>query len=285
MQNIQINGKDENMNSKRKLLTVLQGMIVGGTMLVPGASGGSMAMILGIYDRLISSISSFFKDVKGNLLFLALFCLGGGVGILVFARPLLYLIERFHMPMMYFFLGAVAGGVPLIFSQAQIKKITWKTVICIIIGIIAVFLIGLIPEGTFQSEMDAGLTSSLLLILAGIFAAVALVLPGISVSYLFLVMGMYDEIMRAISTFYLPFLLPLGIGLLLGVILTTKILETAMHRYPQPTYLIILGFIFGSMVQVFPGIPYGVNFAVCMATFAAGFCAIRYLSMKESQAS
>ena len=73
MQNIQINGKDENMNNKRKLLTVLQGMIVGGTMLVPGASGGSMAMILGIYDRLISSISSFFKDVKGNLLFLALY--------------------------------------------------------------------------------------------------------------------------------------------------------------------------------------------------------------------
>ena len=61
-----------------------------------------------------------------------------------------------------------------------------------------------------------------------------------------------------------------------------RVLETAMHRYPQATYLIILGFVFGSMVQVFPGIPYGVNFAVCMATFAAGFCAIRYLSSKEN---
>ena len=93
---------------------------------------------------------------------------------------------------------------------------------------------------------------------------------------------MYDEIMRSISTLYIPFLLPLGVGLLLGVILTTRVLETAMHRYPQATYLIILGFVFGSMVQVFPGIPYGVNFAVCMATFAAGFCAIRYLSSKEN---
>ena len=270
------------MEKKRKLLTVLQGMIVGGTMLVPGASGGSMAMILGIYDRLVSSISSFFKDVKGNFLFLALFCLGGGVGILVFARPLLYLIERFPMPMMYFFLGAVAGGVPLIFSQAEIKKVSWKVIVYILAGILAVCLIGLIPEGSFQSDMEAGMVSYLMLVLAGIFAAVALVLPGISVSYLFLVMGMYDEIMRSISTLYLPFLLPLGVGLLLGVILTTRVLETAMHRYPQATYLIILGFVFGSMVQVFPGIPYGVNFAVCMATFAAGFCAIRYLSSKEN---
>ena len=181
-------------------------------MLVPGASGGSMAMILGIYDRLISSVSSFFKDVKGNFLFLALFCLGGGAGILVFARPLLYLIERFPMPMMYFFLGAVAGGVPLIFSQAEIKKVSWKVIVYILVGIFAVCLIGLIPEGSFQSDMEAGMVSYLMLVLAGIFAAVALVLPGISVSYLFLVMGMYDEIMRSISTLYLPFLLPQGFG-------------------------------------------------------------------------
>ena len=155
-------------------------------------------------------------------------------------------------------------------------------IVYILVGIFAVCLIGLIPEGSFQSDMEAGMVSYLMLVLAGIFAAVALVLPGISVSYLFLVMGMYDEIMRSISTLYLPFLLPLGVGLLLGVILTTRVLETAMHRYPQATYLIILGFVFGSMVQVFPGIPYGVNFAVCMATFAAGFCAIRYLSSKEN---
>ena len=98
-------------------------------------------------------------------------CLGGGAGILVFARPLLYLIERFPMPMMYFFLGAVAGGVPLIFSQAEIKKVSWKVIVYILVGIFAVCLIGLIPEGSFQSDMEAGMVSYLMLVLAGIFAA------------------------------------------------------------------------------------------------------------------
>lgn len=269
------------MEKKRKLLTVLQGMIVGGTMLVPGASGGSMAMILGIYDRLISSVSSFFKDVKGNFLFLALFCLGGGAGILVFARPLLYLIERFPMPMMYFFLGAVAGGVPLIFSQAEIKKVSWKVIVYILVGIFAVCLIGLIPEGSFQSDMEAGMVSYLMLVLAGIFAAVALVLPGISVSYLFLVLGIYDELMRSISTLRLSFLVPLALGLLLGVVLTTRVLETAMNRHPQPTYLMILGFVFGSMAEVFPGIPSGTEFLVCLAALAAGFGVIRLITASE----
>ena len=91
--------------------------------------------------------------------------------------------------------------------------------------------------------------------LAGVIAAVALVLPGISISYLLLVMGLYDEIMRAIGDFYLPFLIPFGVGLILGVVLTTRLLERAMNRHPLPTYLIILGFMFGSMVEVFPGIP------------------------------
>ena len=90
----------------KKLLTVLKGMIVGGTMLVPGCSGGSMAMILGVYNQLVTSVSSFFKHKRQSALFLALFALGGGVGMLLFAKPLLRLIERFPMPMLYLFLGA-----------------------------------------------------------------------------------------------------------------------------------------------------------------------------------
>ena len=201
--------------------------------------------------------------------------------MLLFARPILGLIERFPMPMLYFFLGAVAGGVPLILREAKVTSFSFREPAWLALGLLAVFGISCLPEGLFAAEM-AGAAGFLFLMAAGVAAAAALVLPGISVSYLFLVMGMYDEIMRSISTLYLPFLLPLGVGLLLGVILTTRVLETAMHRYPQATYLIILGFVFGSMVQVFPGIPYGVNFAVCMATFAAGFCAIRYLSSKEN---
>ena len=87
----------------------LKGLCVGGTMLVPGVSGGSMAMILGIYDKLITSVSSFFACKKRNALFLLLFALGGGAGMLLFANPLLYLLQRYPLVLRWFFIGAVAG--------------------------------------------------------------------------------------------------------------------------------------------------------------------------------
>ena len=88
----------------------LKGLCVGGTMLVPGVSGGSMAMILGIYDKLITSVSSFFACKKRNALFLLLFALGGGAGMLLFANPLLYLLQRYPLVLRWFFIGAVAGA-------------------------------------------------------------------------------------------------------------------------------------------------------------------------------
>lgn len=252
-------------------------------MLVPGVSGGSMAMILGVYNKLVSSVSSFRKHKRESFFFLMLFSLGGGLGMLLFANPLLSLIEKYPMPMLYFFLGAVAGGVPLIFRQAEIKRFSWKVPLYITVGLLVVALFAILPTGAFQSEMEAGIISFLLLMLAGFIAAVALVLPGISVSYLLLIMGLYDETMRAISEFYLSFLVPLGIGLLLGIVLTTKILEKAMTKHPHPTYLIILGFVLGSMAEVFPGIPTGPELLLSLFMLAAGFGAIRLLSWKETK--
>lgn len=269
------------MKKNNNIFTALKGVIIGGTMLVPGVSGGSMAMILGIYDRLISAVSSFAKHKKENLAFLVIFSLGGILGILVFANPLLRLIERYPMPMLYFFLGAVAGGIPLIVKQSGAKRLSWRSCLYLILGLLVVSLFAFIPSGSFQSEMNAGPASFLLLAAAGVISAAALVLPGISISYLLLLMGIYDEMMRAVSEFYLPFLLPLAAGLVLGIILITKGLEYAMTRHPHPTYFIILGFILGSIGELFPGIPSGWELVLCILTLAAGFFAVLLLSRAE----
>ncbi|NLD20258.1 MAG: DUF368 domain-containing protein [Clostridiales bacterium] len=271
-------GKEGIIRENGNGATITKGLVVGGTMLIPGVSGGSMAMILGIYDDLISSVSSFMKSKRKNFLFLLLFAAGGGLGIFLFAKPLLSLIEMYPMPMLYFFMGAVLGGVPLIVKKSQIKGFSFKSVFCVVLGVVSVFLISLLPEESSQSAMAPGVESVMFLVLAGFIAAVALVLPGISVSYLLLVMGLYDEVMRAISHFYMPFLLPLGIGLLLGIVLTTKLLERAMVRHPHSTYLIILGFVLGSMVEIFPGVPSGIDILICLITLVAGFGIIKLIS-------
>lgn len=264
--------------------TAAKGLIVGGTMLVPGVSGGTMAMILGIYDRLVTSVSSFMKHKRESFFFLALFSAGGFTGMLLFANPLLALIEKYPMPMLYFFLGTVAGGIPVIFKQAQIERFSWKVPFYIALGLFAILLFTRLPIGTFQSEADSSIMQALFLMAVGLIAAVGLVLPGISVSYLLLLMGQYDGTMEAISDFYLPILMPLAIGLLIGIVLTTKVLERAMKRYPQTTYLIIFGFVAGSIVEVFPGVPAGTTLLLCLGLLTAGFCLIRLLSRQEMKA-
>ena len=171
----------------------------------------------------------------------------------------------------------------MICRQAEIKAFSFKIPLYILLGAAIVVGISVIPAGTSGSQSENWFFSAVLLILAGLIAAVALILPGISVSYLLLLLGLYDKTMQAISEFYMPFLIPLAIGLIVGIIAATKLLERAMDRHPQPTYLMILGFILGSIFHIFPGIPSLPQAPVCLLTFAAGFTAIYFLSKKEAQ--
>ena len=258
--------------------TAFKGVCVGGTMLVPGVSGGSMAMLLGCYDRLISSVSSFTKNKKANFVYLSVFGMGGILGMMLFAGPVSALLEAYPMPMMYFFIGAVAGGIPMIYQKSGVKQMDWRLILYPLVGAAAVILLGALPAGILGGGQSGG---GVVLFLAGLLAAVALVLPGISVSYMFLLLGMYGRIMEAIARVQILYLLPLGGGLLLGTVLTAKILETAMSRHPMPVYLVILGFILGSLGQVFPGFQDQPQILWCALGAAAGFAAIRLLSWHE----
>ncbi len=268
---------------KNLILTLFKGMFIGGTMLIPGVSGGSMAIILGIYDRLISSISRFFKNIKSNVIFLAIFGIGAVAGMILFAKPISYLKDMFEKPVMFFFIGCVAGSIPMMLKKAQVKKVSWKCFVFPIVGILFVILIALIPTGGTAAAMSGSIFDYLLLVLAGFLAAIALVLPGISVSFFLLLIGVYDDLINSIETLNIPFLIPIFIGLVLGVILTTKLLEAAMNKFPQPTYLIILGFIVGSIAEIFPGLPGDVfEYIICAVTLALGFIFIWLLSRLEN---
>ena len=265
-----------------RVKTITKGFVVGATMLVPGVSGGTTAIILGIYTRLVKAVADLRANFKASLIFLVLFAFGGGLGILIAARPLDHLVKTYTMPTMFFFMGVVLAGIPIMLREAKIKRdFHWSYLIYTAIGIGLIALMAIFKTDETSATMSANLGSILMLFAAGFIAAIALVLPGISFSYFMLLLGLYDEMLLAIKSLYLPFLIPLGIGLIVGILTTTKVLERLMDRYPTPTYLIIMGFMLGSLVQVFPGIPSGWDWPICATTLALGVLAIIGLSRLE----
>lgn len=275
---------------KDDLTIMLKGYAIGSSMSVPGVSGSTMAILLGIYDRLISSISNFFKDIKGNVLFLLKFGIGACAGIGTLSFLIKWLLEKFPIPVSAFFLGAVVGGIPALYKKTKESPLRISSALYFLIGFIIVLSIGFIPAGSIDISIGAGITHYLMLLVTGIVIALALVLPGISTSHMLLVLGMYDDMLAAITGFDVVYIGVLGIATLIGVFLITKPLEWIMNKYPHQTYCTIIGFVLGSTYEIFrdkilpaipesPGFPWWIGFFVMSAAaFILGFMAIKSLS-------
>jgi len=266
------------------LIRLLKGVAIGVAMLVPGVSGGTMAIILGVYDDMIHSVSSFFKDVKNNFVFLLNIALGGIIGVLAFSKLVEYALENFRHPTMYFFIGIVIGGIPVLYRKAVNSGNSKKQVknwIFFALGFVIVLIMSIYNGTIVNLANSTGVLRFIFLFIAGIVISVALILPGISTSFMLLVLGMYDITIKAINNLYISYLAPIAIGMVFGVIATTKILENAMQKKPSKTYMLILGFVTGSIVPVFPGLPEQTYQIIISAVFLViGFVIIRFMSKK-----
>ncbi len=272
------------------IFTVGCGAWIGGTMTVPGVSGGSMAMILGIYDKLIASVNGIFKKEKRreSLIFLALFMAGALAGLLLFAKLITLAMEHFLLPTSYFFVGAVAGAIPMIFRAANVKKFSFSVIYLPLIGLIVALSIAMLPEGLLEMKTDSVfdlVMSVFLQLVGGVFIAIAIVLPGVSFSQVLLVLGLHGPIMEALAAFDIVALLgfiPLAVGTAAGIFLVTHYIEIALARYPRISYLVIFGFILGSLPDLVPRVlPLGWDIPLCFFAAAAGFLAIFFISQRE----
>jgi putative membrane protein len=280
------------MSSKLKgnFEIILKGFVIGSSMSVPGVSGGTMAILLGIYDKLIGSISNFLKDLKGNIIFLMKFCIGAAAGIGSLAFAIKWLLEQFPLPVSFFFLGAVIGGIPALYKKTQETKLRLSSAAYFLIGLIVVIAIGFIPVGNFDIASGSGVTHYLMVLGTGIIIALALVLPGISTSHMLLVLGMYDAMLAAITEFNLIYIGIVGISTVVGIFLITKPIEWTLNKFPNQTYCMIIGFVLGSTSEIFrdkiiPAIPASVEISwlipavlISIVTFVLGYFAILYLS-------
>ncbi len=268
----------------KHLKNFLIGLAIGGAMFVPGVSGGTIAVIMGVYDDLIFATSNIFSNFKKSFLFLFPIALGGILGIVTVAVIISKLIKLWEVPMMFFFMGTVVGSIPALLKKATVKSFDLKSVFWILIGFGIILLTRIAPkDGIFDVAPKLNFQTILVFIFAGILISMAFVLPGISTSFMLLSLGIYTLTTDAISTVNLRFLLPLGLSIIFGVLLTVKVLDKLLRKYPKIMYLIICGFVLGSLFEVYPGNPHGMEILFSLLMLCAGATLIYLFSMLNKE--
>ncbi|HSI66242.1 MAG TPA: DUF368 domain-containing protein [Planococcus sp. (in: firmicutes)] len=253
---------------------IYRGILMGISDLIPGVSGGTIAFILGIYDRLLESISGFFsRDWKKYLGFLVPLGIGIVITLLLFSRVIEYLLEQHYEATQFFFMGLIIGVIPYIMKQAEVKKnFTARHLIILVVIGAALAVTAFIPtEEDLAPITSLTLPIFFLLFFSGWLASMAMLLPGISGSFILLLLGVYSTAINALSTLNIPVALAIGAGVIVGFIVSSKAIQYLLEHFTYVTYAAIIGLILGSLFVVFPGFSAdSATLITSLVTFALG---------------
>lgn len=270
----------------------IQGMIIGIANIIPGVSGGTMMVAMGIYDKLIHCITHLFKEFKESVKFLFPIFVGVGIALVVVARILGYCFEVFPIQTNLLFCGLIVGSLPIITKHVRGKRLRPGMLICCIIFFVIV--VGMAVMGETQgtaADVSFGVINVIKLFLVGVIAAATMVIPGVSGSMMLMILGYYNTILDTINeavdalvSFDIPVLfrcagviVPFGIGVVIGIFAIAKLIEYIFQKAQTYAYWGIIGLIVASPIGILWKTDWS-NFSVLalitgVVTFAAGWFA------------
>ena len=243
---------------------IIKGIMIGIANIIPGVSGGTMAVSLGIYDRLIGSISGLFREFKKSILFLIPIIIGAGIGIVGFTYAIEYLLDKHTFVTCMAFVGLILGGLPAIFSSMRAKVSSGGVGVFGILAFVIAFAISggmpLLKESKDALTVIAVTPGNMvILFILGIVASATMVIPGVSGSMMLMIFGYYYAIINTIKTFLdnlrafegILLLAPFGIGVVLGIFLIAKLITFLFEKYGVQTFCAILGLVISSPIAIF----------------------------------
>jgi len=259
---------------KKTIRNFINGVAFGITETVPGVSAGTIAIILGFYDELIGAVNNFGKEPKKSLKLLVPLLIGAAAGILAFGSVINYLLKNYSFPTMTFFIGLIIGIIPIIFFKVkpQGRMFSLKEAALIIIPVILLFVISNIKNslggGADAAEAAKNIDGVYMLFIffAGMLAAAALIIPGISGSFVLLLLGVYPLFTDSLASVrllladitnaglflsILKVLGPLAVGIIIGGLSMARLIGKLLKDYHKTVYLIILGLVLGSVYALF----------------------------------
>ncbi len=255
------------------VLDYLKGILIGSGAILPGISSGVFCVIFGIYEKLINSVLNLFHDFKKNFIFLLPIVLGGITGVLLVGKLLNYLFTYYPMPTKFCFIGLILGSLPILFKNANRSK---GFRLHYMIFLLAAFFLGILTiklESVVPQIINLEVSESYFMyfVLAGFIMSIGIVVPGVSSSVILMTLGVYSIYLNAISTVNFSILLPMGIGLVIGSLLFLKVIQFLFKHYYTQTFYMIIGFVLGSTLVLYPGFSFTLEGAVSILLFVLGF--------------
>ena len=273
------------------VLDVLRGVVIGVANVIPGVSGGTMMVSMGIYDDIIGSINNLFKKFKQSILTLLPYGIGMIIGIVGFAFAIEWLFGRFPIPTALLFIGLIFGGIPTIWKKVKghadaVSVIRFVLFFALVIGL------EILGQRTgVERELSLTFLGIVISAVVGIIAAATMIIPGVSGSMVMLILGYYNSIIGSVTglvtalkeldikAFFggLLVLIPFILGIFVGIFGVAKLIRFLLDKYESRTYAAILGLIAASPypVYVHSGATNVTAGAVIFAvfTFVIGFIA------------
>ncbi|KRN04661.1 DUF368 domain-containing protein [Holzapfeliella floricola] len=262
-------------------LRVFKGMLIGSGFILPGISGGTLAVVFGVYERVITFLANIRKNFKQNVLFFLPLGIGGILGIVVFSLLMSVALAKYEYQMLWVFIGAIVGTLPTLFRQSteQTKRTTADTIILITTALImTVFLI--FGQGLFSQIPQNFFTW----ILSGFLIGLGVIIPGLSPSNFLIYMGMYQPMTDGLKTFDLGIVIPLAIGGILSLVTLSKLVNLILQNYHSRLFNFIIGVVIASTIVIIPlNVTYDVVTIIsCAGLFLVGI-GIAYLMTKLDQ--
>lgn len=285
-----------------KLLNqILRGAVIGVANIIPGVSGGTMMVSMGIYDTLIHCITHLFSEFKKSIKTLLPYAIGMLVGIVALASLLTFLFDNYPLPTYTAFIGLILGGLKPLLNKVDKKKLNAVAIGLFVIFFALIVLMATTGEVVNPDSLTISLGQMLILLVMGCIASATMIIPGVSGSMVLMLLGYYTPILNAVSNlkdavFALDFaaminpvltLAPFGIGVVLGIFGVAKLIEWLLARFPTYTYCGVLGLVISSPVAILiradlTGVTFGIVL-VSLVTFAIGFTAAMLLAKHSAE--
>mgnify|MGYP000153944483 FL=1 len=247
---------------KEKLILFIKGIVLGVAFVIPGVSGGTLAVLMGIYEELIEAASNFYKsiaDFKKYIMYLLPIGLGIIFSVAVFAKLIKFGLDKAPIITILIFLGMIIGGIPALVRNVKGTKINLKDMTLMLVGLIIVISMLIFHKSNSNVVLtNMSITGYITLLLVGAIAAVTMVVPGISGSFTLMLIGYYEPILNLVNditsfknlgpNLILIFIFMLGV--FIGIIFISKIIEWCLKHYKRETYYAIIGFVLSSIISV-----------------------------------